>query len=134
MRSLLALVLISTTMIGCNDTVTTRYEDIQHAQAERAFDRGWLPPILPPSTKNITEKNDLDLNIGEGSFHFSPQEIDNFITSGAGATKINPASRSPQKIKQDEGFRFLTFSQQSTSWLIAVHPDGRGAYWVETKK
>ena len=131
---LLVAILVSLVFVGCGDTVTSRFTDLQHAQKEHAFERGWLLPILPPSTRDITEKNDLDLNIGEGSFTFSAADLSYFITNGAEPIKINPASGSPQRKKQDEGFRFLKFLKDSTSWLIAVHPDGRGAYWVETQK
>lgn len=133
MRSL-AIFLIAVALLGCGDIVTTKFPDIQQAQNERAFERGWLPPILPPSTKDIIEKNDLDLNLGEGSFTFSPSDLNYFLTEGAEAIKINPENGSSQRQKQDEGFRFLTYSKDSTSWLIAVHPDGRGAYWVRPKK
>lgn len=134
MRSLIAILLISASLIGCSDTVTTTFTDFHQAQNAGAFDRGWLPPILPPSAKNITEKNNLDLNVGEGFFTFLPEDINTFITKGAEAIKINPTSGSPQQKYQKDGFRFLTFSKDSTSWLIALHQDGRGAYWVETKK
>jgi hypothetical protein len=134
MRAPIVILLISAALTGCSDTVTTTFTDIQQAQTEGAFDRGWLPPILPPSTKDIWEKNNLDLNIGEGAFTFSPEEIKVFTQSGAEAININPASGSPQAKYQKEGFRFLSFSNDSTSWLIAVHPEGRGAYWVGQKK
>jgi hypothetical protein len=65
---------------------------------------------------------------------FSPEEIKVFTQSGAEAININPASGSPQAKYQKEGFRFLSFSNDSTSWLIAVHSEGRGAYWVGQKK
>jgi hypothetical protein len=134
MRSLVAVLLISAALVGCSDTVTTTFVDYHQAQIQGAFDRGWLPPILPPSTKNITESNNLDLNIGEGFFTFSPEEIATFTVKGAQAIKINPASGSPQHKYQKEGCQFLTFSKDSTSWLIAIHQSGKGAYWVETKK
>jgi hypothetical protein len=131
---LFVVILISCALAGCNDTVTTRFADFQQAQSAGAFERGWLPPILPPSTTDIVEKNDLDLNLGEGSFSFSPADWDYFIANGAEVININPESGSSQRQKQNEGFEFLTYARESTSWLIAVHPEGRGAYWVEQTK
>lgn len=128
------VILLCIFLVGCGDTVTMRFIDVEHAKRERAFERGWLPPILPPSTANITEKNNLDLNIGEGAFSFDPPEIDYFITSGAEAIKIHATPNTDLANKQKEGFRLLSFSRDSTSWLIAVHPDGRGVYWAEPKK
>jgi hypothetical protein len=131
---LFVVILISCALAGCNDTVTTRFADFQQAQSAGAFERGWLPPILPPSTTDIVEKNDLDLNLGEGSFSFSPADWDYFIANGAEAFKVGAESGSSQRQKQAEGFEFLTYARESTSWLIAAHPDGRGAYWIEQTK
>jgi hypothetical protein len=128
---LFGVLLISCALAGCNDTVTTRFADFEQAQSAGAFERGWLPPILPPSTTDIVEKNDLDLNIGEGLFSFSPADRDYFITNGAKAINIDAESGSSHRQKQLEGYGFLQYSRDSTSWLIAVHPEGRGAYWVE---
>ena len=136
MRTLANISLLSATFCfaSCRDNVTTRFDDIQQAQTAGAFERGWLPPILPPSTKNIIERNDLDTNAGEGYFTFAPEEVVYFSKKGAETTEVSPASGSPQQKYEKDGFGFVTFSTETTSWLIAVHPDGRGAYWVETKK
>lgn len=84
------IILLSSLMFGCtNDIVTTKFIDLQHAQTEHAFERGWLPPILPPSTKNIIEINNLDLNVGHGSFTFSPTDLDYFSDQGAIPIKIS---------------------------------------------
>ena len=130
----LEIILLCILFSGCSDTVTTRFTDIEHAKRERAFERGWLPPVLPPSTTNIIEKNNFDLNTGEGSFSFDPAEMSSFITSGADPVKIHAAPNTDIAKKQKEGFLFLSFSRDSTSWIIAVHPDGRGVYWLESKK
>jgi hypothetical protein len=131
---LIGVMLLSCAMVGCDDIVTNRFADFQQAQRAGAFERGWLPPILPPSTTDIVEKNDLDLNLGEGSFSFSPADWDYFIANGAKAVKVGAESGSSRRQKQAEGFEFLTYARESTSWLIAVHPEGRGAYWVEQTK
>ncbi|WPO67858.1 hypothetical protein SDC64_02675 [Acinetobacter haemolyticus] len=127
------IILLSSLMFGCtNDIVTTKFIDLQHAQTEHAFERGWLPPILPPSTKNIIEINNLDLNIGHGSFTFSPTDLDYFIDHGAVPIKINDATRGTKQKLQDQGFQFFIYTQDSSVWHIATHPNGKGAYWIET--
>jgi hypothetical protein len=130
----IVVALLGVVLVGCGETVTTRFSDIEHAQREHAFERGWLPPILPLTSKDIVECNNLDSNQGEGSFRFNPRELEHFILSGAQAIKIQPPAGSPQAKLQSEGFRFLEYSRRDTNWIIAVHPDGRGYYWVTTNK
>lgn len=126
-------ILLSSLILGCtDDIVTTKFTDLQHAKAEHAFERGWLPPILPPSTKNIIEINDLDLNRGHGSFKFSPTDLNYFSVQGAIPIKMNNATQGKKKEMQDQGFQFLIYAQESSLWYIAVHPEGKGAYWVES--
>lgn len=125
-------ILLSSLILSCSDDrVTTKFTDLQHAKAEHAFERGWLPPILPPSTKNIIEINNLDLNRGHGSFTFSPTDLNYFSAQGAIPIKMNNAAQGKKKEMQDQGFQFLVYAQGSSIWYIAVHPEGKGAYWVE---
>jgi hypothetical protein len=62
---------------GCGDTVTSRYET--RADADKLFQRGWLPSIIPKSSYDITTKNDLDINVSEGQFSFAPSHAEEFI-------------------------------------------------------
>ncbi|ENW95247.1 hypothetical protein [Acinetobacter sp. NIPH 298] len=131
----LIIILLSSLILGCtDDIVTTKFTNLQHAQAEHAFERGWLPPILPPSTKNIIEINNLDLNIGHGSFTFSTTDLDYFSDQGAVPIKINNATRGTKKKLQDQGFQFYVYAKDSSLWYIAVHPEGKGDYWIESIK
>lgn len=45
----LVIIFVVAAMLGCSDKVVTRFSNIQEAQQEGAFERGWLPPILPIS-------------------------------------------------------------------------------------
>lgn len=73
-------------LTGCGD-VTTRFSTLADAKSQGAFERGWLPPLLPASARAIVERNDLDLNTGTGSFHFELPErsayIENLSRAGA---------------------------------------------------
>ena len=68
---------------GCDlDAVET------HADTLADYDdHGWLPASrLPPSTRDIETRNNLDLNISTGSFRFLPSEAERFtrrVRSGA---------------------------------------------------
>lgn len=56
-----------------------KYATRAEAEAETLFARGWLPKIIPPSSRQISMKNDLDLNISKGEFKFEASDHDAFI-------------------------------------------------------
>jgi hypothetical protein len=56
---------------GCSDTVTAKYSDYLSAKTNKAFVTGWVPKILPRSSRQIEESHNLDTNIGQGTFSFS---------------------------------------------------------------
>lgn len=74
--TLLILILI---LSGCSDVITNSYKTYHEAKKDKLFARGWLPDILPKSTKNIISKNNLDLNISSGSFSIPVKDINKFI-------------------------------------------------------
>ena len=66
-------------MVGCDDSVSSTYSTRAEAEADNLFDRGWLPEIVPPSSKSITMTNDLDLNTSNGQFKFDPADYSAFV-------------------------------------------------------
>jgi hypothetical protein len=60
---------------GC-DTVTSNYDTLAEAHADDVFGRGWLPDVLPPSSRDIHVSNNLDINTSDGSFRFVPAEFE----------------------------------------------------------
>ena len=74
-------------LTGCSDVVTTRFAALEDATSQRAFERGWLPPVLPDSAKCIVESDDMDANTGTGSFDYDVSEragyVDRLARSGA---------------------------------------------------
>lgn len=52
------------------DIKTARYADAEEARQDGAFNRGWVPALLPEGAVNITDVHDLDSNSGTGSFRF----------------------------------------------------------------
>ena len=76
MRKFLAIV-IGASLAGCmSDVVTSSYSTLEEARADRLFVRGWLPDILPPSSRDIRTSSDLDSNTSEGEFYFSIEHAD----------------------------------------------------------
>ena len=62
------------------DVATSRYVTLADARSDRLFERGWLPDILPPSTREIRVSNDLDVNHSEGEFSFDPADFADFTS------------------------------------------------------
>ena len=66
-------------LTGCSDVVTTRFATLADAKSQGAFERGWLPPIMPDSARSIVESNDLDVNTGTGSFTYDLSEKTSYV-------------------------------------------------------
>jgi hypothetical protein len=68
-------------LVGCSDEVVTRFATLREASSQGAFGRGWLPPVLPDSATSIVERNNLDLNVGSGSFSYDLSERPGYVAS-----------------------------------------------------
>ena len=56
-----------------SDAVVTNYSKTRD-DAEPPYFRGWLPEILPLSSRDITTHNNLDNNTSHGDFYFGLQD------------------------------------------------------------
>jgi hypothetical protein len=90
-------------LFGC-DVVTSRYATLDDARRDRLFERGWLPDILPPSTRDIRVSNNVDVNTSEGEFSFDPAEF--------------PAFADQLQVVGKETFQF---SSGQHSWKFSCH-------------
>ena len=73
------LAVASALLVGCDDSVSLSYPTRADAEADCPFARGWLPQIVPASSKGITMTCDLDLNISNGAFQFDAFDHDAFV-------------------------------------------------------
>jgi hypothetical protein len=99
-------------LVGCSDTATSRFATLAEAKEKRAFDRGWLPPILPASARNIVEMNDLDRSIGTGSFEYDLSERASYLAS----LRVLGAATSPEEKDTDN----LILTTNGSRWEIAL--------------
>jgi hypothetical protein len=64
--------LITTALLGCvgpfSEDFESQYPDVNAARADGAFDRGWLPKIVPDDSIDIREMHNIDTNITWGCF------------------------------------------------------------------
>ena len=108
-----------------SDVVMSNYRSLEAARADRLFDRGWLPDILPPSAHSIRTSNNLDLNTSEGQFSFSASEYPSF------AAQLQPYrpvvapfvafDEGVTKMKH-KGFQPLIYEVDGTVWVFFCKP------------
>lgn len=104
-----------------SDVVTSRYSSLEEARTDRLFTRGWLPNILPESSKNIRTSNNLDINISEGEFEFMPQEWLGFSEKLEPYSSIsNPFSDFEEYISRmiEKGFIIRIYENEGTAWVF----------------
>jgi hypothetical protein len=64
-----AWIVLAGACAGC-DTVRDHYDTLEEARADRLFERGWLPDVLPDSAVDIHTANDLDIGRSRGRFDY----------------------------------------------------------------
>jgi len=78
--SIPAILFVAVTFLqfACADVeiVTGAYATIAEAQQSGALERGWIPPVLPPSAHDIRIAHDLERNRRWGLFNFLPTDIE----------------------------------------------------------
>jgi hypothetical protein len=79
-RFFLAIHLVAALSLAC-DTALTRYESIKHARADKLFERGWVPDVLPDDGGPLVEVHDWDTNDGCAIAQFSAADIDGVLTA-----------------------------------------------------
>lgn len=117
---LISLFLCTLVLSGCDDTVSHYYPSKSVADTEGLFQRGWLPFIIPDSTRDITTINDLDTNESAGDFSFFPLDAEGF--------KKHLHKILPSEITGTDGTRYLKqgysayqYSDKDTVWLFFIH-------------
>lgn len=56
------LLLVVVCLLTACEVQTTRYDTLQEARHDQLFERGWVPDVLPESTRSLVEAHDLDTN------------------------------------------------------------------------
>ena len=127
-------VLIAATIFGAFDTVERNYQTKQDAKADRLFERGWLPIIIPSSSSNIKVSSNLDINTATGSFRFNPEEFDDFVRSIQDTTEKDTRFMGDyprMKFLSDSEYISLYYRNNGTVWRFFIHPNsGRCEYWA----
>ena len=109
-------------LLGCEPyTVTSRYGTLEEAKADRLFERGWLPEVLPASTTKIRTENDLDVNISEGEFSFNPADADwllKRLSKGAPTTSRFAGWEATVGSYASRGYSAWSFRDEDSTWAF----------------
>lgn len=116
------LVIASLLFCSCGDTVLSRYETRADAEADRLFQRGWLPCIIPQSSRDITTKNDLDINASEGEFRFLPDHAKDF-TDQLQRMDASEVSNSDSACFIERGYMPHTYRDKDSWWTFFVNSE-----------
>lgn len=109
-------------LLGCDAVVTNRYSSRRAAEADRLFERGWLPEIIPNSSRKIVTRNDLDLNTSEGRFAFEPGDSAAFLAHLQKLTAAEaPGAETAKFIER--GFWPYAYQRDACRWIFFVHSD-----------
>ena len=101
-------VVAALSLAACDSNVPLRYANKAAAAADSPFARGWLPDIIPASSREISMMNDLDLNISGGDFNFDPRDHDHFT----GLLTRLPA-------RDEKGFSAYSYKE----WIFQIRND-----------
>lgn len=108
-RALIALCLLLAS--GCDyNTVTHHYDTLAQAKADRLFERGWLPDVLPPSARNIRLATNIDVDTSTGSFEFDPAE------AGRLFGQLTPGPAEPSRIRDWPDTKGRYAARGMTAW------------------
>lgn len=108
-------------LLGRMDRVTNTYATRVEAEADRLFDRGWLPSLIPISATDIRVTNDLDTNLSEGSFSFDPADSQIFTALLSSVDQAVAVASHPLG-RMDSGVTPYTFSDGDRQWTFFVSP------------
>jgi len=120
--------IIALAVAGCSDTVRTEFKTLDDAMNAKAFERGWLPPLLPDGSTDIVEVNDLDINSGTGSFRFPVEAMSHYLEA-IGCEHGGIVTKSPS----GSGIA-ISVTNENTHWSIELDPQkGMGSYFVQSR-
>jgi len=128
MKRFTPLLVIALATAGCDyvsDTVTDRYATLADARADRLFERGWLPNVLPASTIDIQTVNNLDTNTSTGQFLFAPSDGPAFLTKlTAGVPMESRFAHWPRTVAKyiEQGFTPWRYRDEDTTWVFFCLP------------
>jgi hypothetical protein len=130
---------------GCAEQPITRYETVADARADRLFERGWLPDVLPDHAGPIVERHDRDTNarcaVAEFPATAMNAVISALVDSGFGRTEAHapalPFRSCPfalSEVRSAEHRLQRTNPDVGDLEFAALAPRGRLLFWSGTSR
>lgn len=99
-RRILISLIAAGTVLGCSETIETYYPTLLEAKRAGAVEKGWIPPGLPSSSRDIHERHDLDSNRGWIKFTYDKEQGRVFLREldGIPDAKLDSITLRPPKV------------------------------------
>ena len=135
----LATAYIGLLLLIPGDVITSNYPTLKEARADRLFERGWLPDILPASARDIRTTNNADINTSAGEFRFAAADYPVFASRlRSFSTLYAPPpdlDRYVQRMRK-RGYQSGVFSDDTSIWLFVCEATGgycEYSMWIESE-
>lgn len=123
---LLAIILAVTSLGGCTNDVVSSSHSTRTGAAD-IVDRGWIPAVLPNSSKDIRESHNLDTNVGHGTFVFGPADEQSFKAALLPIPAGHPVRGRSRGALERSGYLLYSYGD----FEIAVNwADHKGEFWL----
>lgn len=80
---------IALTLSACGDAVEERYGSWDEAKRAGAVERGWVPPFVPSTARNLRSIHDLDLNSQRLTFKLPTDAVQPMIDAAAPVSALH---------------------------------------------
>lgn len=122
---LTTLLLITAILLIGSDVVTDTYQTYDEAVEDNLFTRGWLPNLIPKSSKHITVSNNLDTNISSGEFYFDVLDFAQFKSNLSTFKSMSSRLANFESFvanHHSKGYKIYKYEESDYStWVFACH-------------
>lgn len=121
-----AIAFASASLCGCtNDVVSSSH--VTRADAADIVDRGWIPAVLPGSSRDIRESHNLDINVGHGTFVFEPVDAQSFEAALVPIPAGHPTRARSRDALESSGYSFYSYEDFDIAVNWTAH---KGEFWL----
>lgn len=117
MRSFATTILLLL-LLGCNEQIDESYSTYSDAKRAGAVERGWIPPFVPTSARDLEDSHDLDTNRQTLRFTIPPSAVPDMV-SGLGVISVEDKSDASELIDQ-----FALATAAKVYVVCSEHPNG----------
>ena len=131
----MALTIVIPLLSGCSDVKDERFATWTDARQAGAIERGWIPPFVPASARDISDTHNLDTNEQMLTFIVPPEAVKPMLESitprtelkGAAAIKAFAAVEWNESAAK-EAEAILLCTRTNSGGLVANHRTGEAVY------